>query len=114
MKNNILMICVKIVLINLTLINTIFAALDSTAVIGQNGMVSSQDEYATTVGLNILKEGGNAVDAAIAVAYTMAVTHPRAGNIGGGGFMMIYHKQSNQSTLRRCRCRRIYYQFFCK
>ena len=72
------------------------AELNSDQVAGNNGMVSSQDEYATDVGINILKEGGNAVDAAIAVAYTMAVTHPRAGNIGGGGFMLFYHKKSNQ------------------
>lgn len=72
------------------------AVLDSTEVSAQYGMVSSQDEYASEVGLNILKQGGNAVDAAIAVAYTLAVTHPRAGNIGGGGFMLIYDQDTKK------------------
>ena len=59
-------------------------------------MVSSQDEYASEVGVEILKNGGNAVDAAVAVAYTLAVTHPRAGNIGGGGFMLVYIKEDDK------------------
>lgn len=56
---------------------------------GFNGMVASEDAIASQVGLNILRKGGNAVDAAIAVGFTLAVTFPNAGNIGGGGFMMI-------------------------
>jgi len=59
-------------------------------VVAQNGMVVSDDRYATEVGLQVLKEGGNAIDAAVAVGFTLAVTYPRAGNIGGGGFMLIY------------------------
>ena len=59
------------------------------AVNSNNGMVSSSDKYATQVGIDILRKGGNAIDAAIAVGFTLAVTYPRAGNIGGGGFMMI-------------------------
>lgn len=55
----------------------------------QNGMVSSVDALATQVGVDILRKGGNAVDAAVAVGYALAVTHPQAGNIGGGGFMML-------------------------
>ncbi|MBN7123752.1 gamma-glutamyltransferase [Erwinia billingiae] len=55
----------------------------------QHGMVSSVDATATQVGVDILKQGGNAVDAAIAVGYALAVTHPQAGNLGGGGFMML-------------------------
>lgn len=59
-------------------------------VVARNGMVSSANMYATEAGLQVLKEGGNAVDAAVTVGFTLAVTFPRAGNLGGGGFMLIY------------------------
>lgn len=59
-------------------------------VFAEQGMVVSESEYATQAGLEVLKEGGNAVDAAVTVGFTMAVTYPRAGNLGGGGFMLIY------------------------
>lgn len=58
-------------------------------VIGRFGMVVSQNEVASRVGATILEQGGNAVDAAIAVGLALAVTLPRAGNIGGSGFMLI-------------------------
>src|ERR1043166_2667175 len=54
------------------------------------GMVVSAQRLASQVGIDILKQGGNAVDAAVAVGYALAVTHPCCGNIGGGGFMLIH------------------------
>jgi len=59
-------------------------------VVAENGMVATQQSDATKAGLQVLKEGGNAVDAAVTIGFTLAVTLPRAGNLGGGGFMLIY------------------------
>ena len=64
----------------------------------RHGMVSSQEQMATRVGLDILRRGGNAVDAAVAVGFTLAVTLPRAGNLGGGGFMLV-HLAKEQQTI---------------
>ncbi|ARJ41641.1 gamma-glutamyltransferase [Pantoea alhagi] len=55
----------------------------------KQGMVASVDETATQIGVDILRQGGNAVDAAVAVGFALAVTHPQAGNLGGGGFMLL-------------------------
>ncbi|MGX1802395.1 gamma-glutamyltransferase, partial [Brevundimonas naejangsanensis] len=59
-------------------------------VVGRGGMVVSQSDPATRVGVDILRQGGNAVDSAIAVAFAEAVTLPRAGNIGGSGYMVVH------------------------
>ncbi|MEC4986936.1 MAG: gamma-glutamyltransferase [Oscillatoria sp. PMC 1068.18] len=67
-------------------------------VIAQNGIVATQEALATKAGLAVLKAGGNAVDAAVTVGFTLAVTLPRAGNIGGGGFMLI-HLADSQETV---------------
>src|SRR6266540_1422925 len=55
----------------------------------RHGMVVAMEATAADVGVSVLREGGNAVDAAVAVGFAMAVTHPYAGNIGGGGYMLI-------------------------
>ena len=65
--------------------------------VGENGMVVSQHYLATNVGHSILAEGGNAYDASIAVAFALAVVLPRAGNIGGGGFMVMFDEALQQS-----------------
>ena len=65
--------------------------------VGTNGMVTTQHFIATSVGEKILNKGGNAYDASIAIAFTLAVVLPRAGNIGGGGFMVIYDKESEKA-----------------
>ncbi|NLP32628.1 MAG: gamma-glutamyltransferase [Oligella ureolytica] len=63
-----------------------------------NGMVATEQNLASQIGLEILKNGGNAVDAAVAIGFSLAVSLPNAGNIGGGGFMLVHDAKSNKTV----------------
>jgi len=77
------------------------AIIDPTArfhpVYSQSGMVVSQEIVASQIGADILSQGGNAIDAAVATGFALAVTLPRAGNLAGGGFMMIHLAEENKT-----------------
>ncbi|MEM6801668.1 MAG: gamma-glutamyltransferase [Bacteroidota bacterium] len=66
-------------------------------IVAKNGMVASQHPLATQVGLEILQKGGNAVDAAVGVGFALAVVLPRAGNLGGGGFMLVHEADKGET-----------------
>lgn len=66
------------------------------AVAAEHGMVVAQEKLSAQIGADVLRRGGNAVDAAVATGFAMAVTYPRAGNIGGGGFMVIHSADRNE------------------
>ena len=73
------------------------AAADSIhPVVAEHGMVVAQEKTAARIGADILRRGGNAIDAAVATGFAMAVTYPRAGNIGGGGFMIIHSAERHE------------------
>ena len=66
-------------------------------VVARNGMAVTQEALATRAGVDILRQGGNAVDAAVAIGFALAVTLPQAGNLGGGGFMLVYDAAEKRS-----------------
>jgi gamma-glutamyltranspeptidase / glutathione hydrolase len=68
------------------------------AIGAEHGMVVAQEKLATHIGADVLRQGGNAVDAAVATGFAMAVTYPRAGNIGGGGFMIIHSVERHEDV----------------
>jgi gamma-glutamyltranspeptidase/glutathione hydrolase len=68
-------------------------------VVAHGGMVVAQEARAAQIGADILKNGGNAIDAAVAVGFALAVSYPRAGNIGGGGFMVVHLAGGNDTTI---------------
>src|SRR5215213_8212075 len=68
------------------------------AIAAEHGLVVAQERLAAEVGADILRQGGNAVDAAVATGFALAVTYPRAGNIGGGGFMVIHSAARNEDA----------------
>jgi len=74
-------------------------ALDTVhGVSAEHGMVVAQEKLAAQIGADFLRQGGNAVDAAVATGFALAVSYPRAGNIGGGGFMVIHSAERGQDV----------------
>ena len=69
-------------------------------VVARDGMVVAQETRATRIGAEVLRQGGNAIDAAVATGFALAVTYPSAGNIGGGGYMLIHLADGTQHRHR--------------
>jgi gamma-glutamyltranspeptidase/glutathione hydrolase len=96
-KSVVLVLTASLLLVSLG--STVTHAASREPVRARRGIVASTNEIASNVGVEIMKRGGNAVDAAIAVAFALAVTHPAAGNLGGGGFMMIRLKDGRTTAI---------------
>lgn len=89
---------VRILLISLTTL-LLSGSICIAQTVGKNGMVVSANMVASHIGIDILKKGGNAIDATVATAFALAVTHPAAGNIGGGGFLVFMNSEGKVSTI---------------
>src|ERR671921_474485 len=85
--------------IALTLVLALVAVAAHTPVRAPKAMVVTEEPIAADVGVAVLRAGGNAVDAAVAVGFALAVTYPTAGNIGGGGFMVIRLADGRETTI---------------
>jgi gamma-glutamyltranspeptidase/glutathione hydrolase len=89
--------------LNLFILTLLFIFLKASDVMGQtyarNGLVASSNKIASEAGIDILKKGGNAIDASVATAFALAVTHPSAGNIGGGGFLVFMDSSGMTTTI---------------
>src|SRR6187431_1728194 len=90
---------IKVIVLLLVVALNVPVTISREPVRARHGMVASTNEVASRVGVDIMKRGGNAIDAAIAVAFALAVTHPAAGNLGGGGFMMIRLKNGKTTAI---------------
>ena len=89
-------ICTLLILVQSIFAQSILEGDRSVPVEAQNGLVVSSHYLATQEALKVLKNGGNAIDAAVTAAFALAVTQPRSGNIGGGGFMLVSNEKTNK------------------
>lgn len=81
------------------IVSALCSVISFSAVRGKRAMVVSAHQHASEAGIEILKKGGNAIDAAVAVGYALAVVFPEAGNIGGGGFMLVRTKDGKATVI---------------
>ena len=78
----------------LALLSSAFGVQGGSTIRATKAALATASPHATNVGLDVLRNGGNAIDAAVAVAFALAVAHPQAGNIGGGGFLLFYEAET--------------------
>ena len=90
---------VAVVVVSFLAAAVVLPASSRTPVQARHGMVAAAEPLAVRVGVDVLRAGGNAVDAAVAVGFALAVTYPYAGNIGGGGFMVIRLADGRETTI---------------